>query len=143
MKIGLSYSRCVLDIVEGRVDINDVLVIIARTDFDPHNDQQWSQIWQGYTTSSGWIAPEWSAYAHRDDQAESQFKNVTQVLYSGGKIHQPRQFGTKPQRYPWHWLECFLPPEELSSRPTVKDAWDRFKVVAELSTVDIKSYSQN
>ena len=32
MKIGLSYSRCVRDIVEGRVDIDDVLVIIARTD---------------------------------------------------------------------------------------------------------------
>ena len=36
MKIGLSYSRCVLDIVEERVDINDVLVIIARTKFDPN-----------------------------------------------------------------------------------------------------------
>ena len=33
MKIGLSYSRCILDIVEGRVDINDVLVVIARTNF--------------------------------------------------------------------------------------------------------------
>ena len=41
MKIGLSYSRCVRDIVEGKVDMADVLVIIARTDFDPHNDEQW------------------------------------------------------------------------------------------------------
>ena len=32
MKIGLSYSRCIRDIVEGKVDINDVLVIISRTD---------------------------------------------------------------------------------------------------------------
>jgi hypothetical protein len=35
MKIGLSYSRCVRDIVDGAVDINDVLVLITRTDFDP------------------------------------------------------------------------------------------------------------
>jgi hypothetical protein len=35
MKIGLSYSRCVRDIVDGRVDIADVLVLITRTDFDP------------------------------------------------------------------------------------------------------------
>ena len=42
MRIGLSFSRCVLDIVEGRVDIDDVLVVIARTDFDPHNDSQWT-----------------------------------------------------------------------------------------------------
>jgi hypothetical protein len=48
MKIGLSYSRCVRDIVDGVVDIDDVLVIIARTDFDPHNDEQWGNIWEGY-----------------------------------------------------------------------------------------------
>ena len=48
MKIGLSYSRCVRDIVDGTVDIEDVLLIVARTDFDPHDDQQWSDIWAGY-----------------------------------------------------------------------------------------------
>ena len=48
MKIGLSYSRCVLDIVDGTVDIDDVLLIIARTDFDPHDDEQWKGIWEGY-----------------------------------------------------------------------------------------------
>ena len=48
MKIGLSYSRCVRDIVDGVVNINDVLVVIARTDFDPHNDDQWRGIWIGY-----------------------------------------------------------------------------------------------
>jgi len=45
MKIGLSYSRCILDIVEGRVDIEDVLVLITRTDFDPRDDVQWTGIW--------------------------------------------------------------------------------------------------
>ena len=38
MKVGLSYSRCVRDIIDGKVDYDDVLVIIARTNFDPHND---------------------------------------------------------------------------------------------------------
>jgi hypothetical protein len=52
MKIGLSYSRCIRDIVEGKVDIDDVLVIIARTDFDPHNDDQWAGIWEGYAGGS-------------------------------------------------------------------------------------------
>lgn len=45
MKIGLSYSRCVRDIVDGVVDIDDVLIIISRTDFDPRNDVQWESIW--------------------------------------------------------------------------------------------------
>jgi len=48
MKIGLSYSRCMRDIVDGTVDIEDVLLVIARTDFDPHDDDQWKGIWIGY-----------------------------------------------------------------------------------------------
>ena len=47
MKIGLSYSRCVRDIVDGTVDIDDVLVLITRTDFDPRDDTQWQGIWKG------------------------------------------------------------------------------------------------
>ena len=71
MKIGLSYSRCVRDIVDGKVDIDDVLVIIARTDFDPHNDDQWSGIWEGYGGGTdghslrGMFSgsnPEWAGY---------------------------------------------------------------------------------
>ena len=38
MKIGLSYSRCVRDIVDGVVSIDDVLIVISRTDFDPHDN---------------------------------------------------------------------------------------------------------
>ena len=53
MKIGLSYSRCVRDIVDGKVDIRDVLVIITRTDFDPRNDDQWAGIWTGYGAALG------------------------------------------------------------------------------------------
>ena len=48
MKVGLSYGRCILDIHNGVVDINDVLVIITRTHFDPENDDQWKGIWQHY-----------------------------------------------------------------------------------------------
>jgi hypothetical protein len=54
MKIGLSYSRCIRDIVDGVVDINDVLVVIARTNFDPYDDAAWAGIWAGYHDRSGW-----------------------------------------------------------------------------------------
>ena len=77
MKIGLSYSRCILDIVEGRVDINDVLVIITRTDFDPHNDQQWQDIWEGYH-GMGLSNPEWRNYGPDD---EDKFRSVSVELW--------------------------------------------------------------
>ena len=44
MKVGLSLSRCMRDVYTGKVDEEDVLVIIARTDFDPHNDNHWDAI---------------------------------------------------------------------------------------------------
>ena len=73
MKIGLSYSRCVRDIVDGKVDLDDVLVIIARTDFDPHDDDQWKSIWVGYgggtenAYTRGFFShsnPEWLSLIH-------------------------------------------------------------------------------
>mgnify|MGYP000745180935 CR=1 FL=1 len=59
MKVGLSFSRCIRDIVEARVEFDDVLVIVSRTDFDPHNDRHWEGIWNGYRYG-GLSNPEWA-----------------------------------------------------------------------------------
>jgi hypothetical protein len=143
MKIGLSYSRCIRDIVEGVVNMDDVLVIITRTDFDPNDDKQWSSIWQGYgggnqTYSSrgifGGSYPEWAKY---NDDDEIKFRNITQHLYKEGKIHQPRKFGANPARRPEIWLEAVLPSSELENNPAVKNAWDKFQTIAKLSSVNL------
>ena len=139
MKIGLSYSRCVRDIVDGRVDIDDVLVIIARTDFDPNVDEQWANMWSAYGggnpeygTIMGFSrsAPEWSEYTNED---EAKFRDVSCTLWETGKLHQPRKFGTHPRRRPEIWLEAVLPDSELESRPAVKEAWDKFQMLAGLT----------
>ena len=144
MKIGLSYSRCVRDIVEGKVDIADVLVIIARTDFDPRDDKQWQGIWQGYAGGSnpgsmvrGFFSgsnPEWGAYG---DEDEDLFRSVSIELWESGKLHQPRQFGAHPSRRPEIWLEAVLPSEELEKNPAAKLAWDKFQTVAGLTNVNL------
>jgi hypothetical protein len=138
MKIGLSYSRCVRDIVDGTVDINDVLVLITRTDFDPHNDEQWASIWQGYgggqTFGSPFSNPEWIDYPAED---EDRFRSVTIELWEQGKFHQPRKFGAHPSRRSEIWLEAVLPSSELARNPAAKDAWDRFQTVAGLANVKL------
>ena len=140
MKIGLSYSRCVLDIVEGRVDINDVLVLITRTDFDPRDDVQWTGIWQGYTLG-GMSNPEWANYDLNNKDHEDKFRSVSIMLYTDGKMHQPRQFGARPKRRPEIWLEAVLPSSELQHNPAAKDAWDQFQTVAGLTNVNLdKNY---
>ena len=147
MKIGLSYSRCVRDIVEGRVDINDVLVIVARTDFDPHDDQQWQGIWQGYAGGSnrgsmirmfGGSNPEWA----RSDHTEEEFRNVSKDLWNLGKLHQPRKFGAHPRRLPYYWLETVVSADEMESSPAVKDAWEKFQMVSGLSGSSVKVHNE-
>ena len=140
MKIGLSYSRCIRDIVDGKVDIDDVLVLITRTDFDPHDNEQWSSIWTGYGGSTpiasrgffGHSNPEWAGYTDED-----QFRSVSIELWETGKLHQPRKFGAHPRRRPEIWLETVLPNSELEKNPAAKAAWDKFQTVASLTNVEL------
>lgn len=134
MKIGLSYSRCVRDIVDGVVDIEDVLIIISRTDFDPHDDIQWENIWSGYTNRSGWSNPEWGG---RSSEDEDRFRSVSIELWEMGKLHQPRKFGAYPRRRPEIWLEAVLPNSELEKNPAAKMAWDKFQTIAGLTNVEL------
>jgi hypothetical protein len=143
MKIGLSYSRCIRDIVEGVVDIDDVLVIIARTDFDPHDDDQWRGIWEGYAGGSapqtmrglfGGSNPEWFGTS---DEDEDRYRSVSIELWEQGKFHQPRKFGAYPKRRPEIWLETVLPNSELATNPAAKKAWDQFQMIAGLTNVEL------
>ena len=136
MKIGLSYSRCILDIVEGRVDMDDVLVLITRTDFDPRDDEQWAGIWSGYCLG-GLSNPEWADYDFNNKDHEDKFRSVSNMLYEDGKMHQPRQFGAHPRRRPEIWLEAVLPNSELENNPSAKMAWKKFQTVAALSNVKL------
>jgi hypothetical protein len=123
MKIGLSLSRCIRDIVEGRVDINDVLILITRTDFDPTVPEQWDSIWDGYTSMN----PEWYGLD------ESAVKAVIMDLWETGRVHQPRKFGARPIRRREIWLESVLVDKDLEARPAVKEAWDQFQILAGLT----------
>jgi hypothetical protein len=143
LKIGLSYSRCVRDIVDGKVDINDVLVLITRTDFDPHNDAQWTGIWRGYgggqTFGNPFSNPEWMDYPAED---EAKFRSTTIELYNTGRMHQPRQFGAHPHRLPYYWLETIVSDSDLENSPTVKDAWNKFQMISGLTNTPLKAHHE-
>ena len=132
MKVGLSFSRCIRDIVEARVEFDDVLVIVSRTDFDPHNDAHWKGIWDGYRYG-GMSNPEWEGAEPKlsEEDANDVYRNVTKNLYDNGKLHQPRQFGTHPRRLPYYWLDCVVSPEEHN--PAQQKAWDTYKLITDLA----------
>ena len=128
MKIGLSLSRCMRDILEEKVDIDDVLVIVARTDVDPNNDAHWKGLWQGYLYG-GLSNPEWAGL----EDYEQAMRDILIELYDSGRLHQPRQFGAHPRRLPYYWLDTFAPEEEIAKNPAAQKAWNNYKLIAGLS----------
>lgn len=130
MKIGFSYSRCVRDIVDGVVDIDDVLVIIARTDFDPREDKQWTAIWNGYR-NGGHSRAEW---CEATDDNESRYREISIGLWETGKLHQPRKFGAHPPRTPYVWVDTGPIGHEQWHQPeSVRQAWDHYLTLATLT----------
>ena len=132
MKVGLSFSLCVRDIITAQVPESDVLVITTGTDFDPHNDQQWGQIYRGYELG-------WSVTGH----TESEFRDLSTRLYDLGRIHQPRQFDHLNRRnwsqvFGHHWLDLMLIGSELQNNPAALDLWNKFQVVSRLSGVQVQ-----
>lgn len=134
MKLGTSLSRCARDIYDGTVNINEVLVIVARTDFDPEDDRQWKSIWEGYAggSSSGsmWSAPEWASIPAEDEQ---KVRDICIKLKKLGKLHQPRQYGAHPVRMNQYWYDLVLTADVVDSNPAAKRAWENYKLLANLS----------
>lgn len=134
MRVGTSLSRCVRDIYRGEVDIDDVMVIIARTDFDPENDKHWASIWRGYAGGSNvgslYSQPEWADIPAED---EPTVRDICIRLKRWGKLHQPRQFGTHPPRMIHYWYDVILTENVVQSNPAAKKAWDNYKIIAGLS----------
>lgn len=144
MKIGLSYSRCIRDIVEQKVKIEDVLVIVARTDFDPRVDNEWKGIWEGYCRGSFLnMNMEWGGYDADNPEHEKMFRDVSIELLNQGKFFQPRQHGAYPRRLPYYWLETFLPDNELDQNPAAKKAFEKFKMIAGLVSPATTEFNDN
>lgn len=131
MRVGTSLSRCVRDIYESTVDIDDVLVVVARTDFDPEDDTHWKSIWEGYSgVSYSSSMPEWNSIPTEDEQA---VRDICIKLKKMGKLHQPRQYGAYPLRLDHYWYDVILSDEVVDSNPAAKKAWDNYKIIAGLS----------
>lgn len=134
MKVGTSLSRCVLDIYNDEVSIDEVMVIVSRTDFDPEIDDQWKNVWSGYaggnSVGSLWSAPAWQDIPPED---EVKIRDICIKLKKYGKLHQPRKFGAFPNNLKDHWYDLVPVDETILSNPAVKKAWDQYRLIAGLS----------
>jgi len=115
MKIGFSLGRCIRDIVNGKVDLDDVAFIITAT-----NIREKEQ-----------LAPVINDYMFRDDYLygldEAECHRIADELWESNKLLQPRRQGLHRHKQPANsvWVDMF--PTELSENQSVKTAWDNYR----------------
>lgn len=115
MKIGFSFGRCIRDIVNGDVDVNDVAFIIGATAM--RSDEHMLRVIDDYMFRE--------EYLYGLDEAKC--KEVGLELWNTNRVLQPRLQGIHRHKQPENsvWVDIF--PTELSNSPAVKNAWDNYR----------------
>jgi hypothetical protein len=115
MKVGFSLGRCIRDIVNDVIDINDVVVIVSGTRFT--TQEQLTTIVNEYTYRD--------TYLYGLNEAACQ--GVASVLFREGKIHQPRNFGAYRTMMPEECVWADLFPTGGHTDPMVQEAWQAYR----------------
>lgn len=117
MKIGFSLGRCVRDIADGRVDIDDVAFIIAATFIK--DEQQLRHVVENYATYGPYMSK---------NGAEACY-DAALKLWNSSKILQPRREGLHRHMQPADsvWVDIF--PTALSDNDNVKNAWNNYRIM--------------
>lgn len=115
MKIGFSLGRCVRDIVNGDVSIDDVAFIITATNIREREDLDFVIcIYESEPRYLGGLDHE-------------QCMTVAYRLWDTNRLLQPRRQGLHRHAQPENsvWVDMF--PTELSQNESVKKAWDSYR----------------
>jgi hypothetical protein len=121
MKIGFSLGRCIRDIVNGEVALDDVAFVIAATNI--HEEQQLAQVVDSYLYRDD--------YLYMLDEAECQ--RVALELWQSNRILQPRRQGMHRHKQPENsvWVDMF--PTVNSDNEAVKKAWDAYRFMLHMT----------
>jgi hypothetical protein len=121
MKIGFSLGRCIRDIVNGEVALDDVAFIIAATNI--HTPEQLAQVVDSYLYRDD--------YLYMLDEAECQ--RVALELWNTNRILQPRRQGMHRHKQPENsvWVDMF--PTVNSNSEAVKKAWDAYRFMLHMT----------
>ena len=115
MKIGFSLGRCVRDIVNGDVELDEVAFIITATSVT--SVEQLDGVIQSYLYEPNYLL----GY----DQQEC--IDVARALWDTNRLLQPRRQGLHRHMQPENslWVDMF--PTALSENQSVKSAWDTYR----------------
>ena len=115
MKIGFSLGRCVRDIVNGEVAIDDVAFIIAATHIN--SVEQLDRVIEMYMYERGYLL----------DLDFEKCKEIARQLWDSSKILQPRREGMHRHMQPENAIWVDMYPSIPSENDAVKKAWDAYR----------------
>lgn len=115
MKIGFSFGRCIRDIVNGEVSIDDVAFIITATNM--RDREHMDNVLKMYMNE-----PRYLLGLDYDSCIDAAYR-----LWDTNRIIQPRAQGLHRHAQPENsvWVDMF--PTELSQNESVKKAWENYR----------------
>lgn len=115
MKIGFSLGRCIRDIVNGEVGVDDVAFLITATYIK--TPEQLDNVINTYMFESGYLL----------GLDNEKCLEVAKQLWNSNRILQPRAQGMHRHMQPENsiWVDIF--PTAHSDNENVKRAWDAYR----------------
>lgn len=131
-KVGFSASRCIRDIVEGKVKEHDVVMITTGTDCPTL--EIWLKVINAYAS-----IPVWDERSLSDLDIKKVLEVATELWYQG-KVHQPRVMGGYRIRSPFVWMDLQHTKEDRDANPVLAQAWERAQTIEALVAPDLADY---
>ena len=134
MYIGTSLGRCLRSILIGEVSEDDVLLIITRT-MTP-DLEGFMVIVKQYYDGGNYTSRHPSSY-DLSIKPWTEVEALATLLYTSGKIHQPRNFAALGEQFIHPdlsndiWVE--VSPKNRNSTPMVVEAYEKYKVLDALT----------
>lgn len=122
MKIGFSFGMCIRDIVQGTVDLQDVLVIISRTRCERF--EQFDAVINDYMHD----------HTRFHGLDKDRVKEIVAQLWDTGRIFQPRVMGMGMTQVPARYTWMDVSPTVKDMDESTKDAWDAYRVTLALAS---------
>lgn len=121
MKIGFSLGRCIRDIVNNDISLDEVAFIISGTAI--REEAQLRQVIEDYTYRNNYLA----------GLDLEKCQDVAQEIFLSNRLLQPRLQGIHRHMQPENavWVDMF--PTALSNNESVKKAWDAYRFMLHMT----------
>jgi hypothetical protein len=112
-KVGFSAGECLCELLQGKVDINDVVMITTATMAKTLDD--WIR-----------VVGEYHSMGRFPDSASlGDAIELGKTLWNRGLIHQPRNFGAFRIQSPHAWMDLVHTSEIREKTPALREAWEQ------------------